>query len=208
MKTPLRICGLWLLTLLMLAGPGMETALHAQTISLFAGSGSSVYNSYTSFTATTAATSAYIGAPNGVATDAAGNRYIVDGANNVVYKVNSSGIISLFAGSGSSVYNSYTSFTATTAATSAYIGAPNGVATDATGNVYISDGANNVVYKVNSSGIISLFAGSGSTSTIVILPLPPPRQLRLHTLVLQMVWQQTQPAMCTFRTAPTMLSIR
>ncbi len=49
-------------------------------------------------------------------------------------------------------------------AIAAEIGEPNGVATDAAGNLYIADHFNNVVRKVTVSGIISTVAGVAGTS--------------------------------------------
>src|SRR4051812_17324452 len=47
------------------------------------------------------------------------------------------------------------------AATSANLNYPTGVSVDASGNLFISDKDNSRVRKVNSSGIISTYAGTG-----------------------------------------------
>src|SRR5580698_6992059 len=44
-------------------------------------------------------------------------------------------------------------------ATAAELTLPCGVAVDASGNIYIADGGNSLIRKVNTSGIISTFAG-------------------------------------------------
>jgi sugar lactone lactonase YvrE len=102
------------------------------------------------------ATSAKLNMPYGVAVDAAGNLYIADYFNHRVRKVNTSGVISTFAGNGTFGYSGDGA-----AATSAQLYYPSGVAADAAGNVYIADNYNNCIRKVNTSGIISTIAGTG-----------------------------------------------
>ena len=86
--------------------------------------------------------------------DAAGNLFICDNTNNVVRKVNTSGIITTFAGTGIAGYSGDGG-----PATSAQLNGPGCLAIDNSGNVYIGDMMNSVVRKVSTSGIISTFAG-------------------------------------------------
>jgi sugar lactone lactonase YvrE len=94
--------------------------------------------------------------PAGLALDSSGNLYIADDNNARVREVNPAGIISTFAGTGYGGYNGDG-----IPATSAELYAPDRVATDSTGNVYISEYGNNRIRKVNTSGIISTVAGTG-----------------------------------------------
>jgi sugar lactone lactonase YvrE len=123
------------------------------TLSYFAGTG-------TSGTVTAgAATSSKLNSPTGVAFDSSGNAYIADGGNHEVLKVNTSGTLSVFAGTG-------TSGTVTAgAATSSNLNSPTRVAVDSSGNVYIADGGNHEVLKVNTSGTLSIFAGTGASGS-------------------------------------------
>jgi len=100
------------------------------------------------------ATAAQLSTPQGVAVDGSGNVYIADQANNKIRKVNTSGIISTIAGDGVLGHSGDGS-----PATAAELNAPQGVAVDGSGNVYIADMGNNVIRKVNTTGIISTFAG-------------------------------------------------
>ena len=102
------------------------------------------------------ATAAKFCYPTDVAIDVFGNVYIVDQYNARVRKVNSSGIITTFAGSGFGGYSGDGG-----AATAAELMLPRSIATDRSGNVYIADFHNNNIRKVNSSGIISTIAGNG-----------------------------------------------
>lgn len=102
------------------------------------------------------ATAAELNGPYGVAIDASGNIYIADCSNNRVRKVNTSGIISTIVGTGSHGYSGDGG-----PATAAELHFPQGVAVDASGNVYISDYDNQCIRKVNTSGIISTYAGNG-----------------------------------------------
>lgn len=105
------------------------------------------------------ATNAHIGSVSGLAMDAAGNLYIANG-NDRVWKVNTSGIISVFAGGNGAGYSGNGS-----AATAAVMEGITDVMVDASGTVFISEQYNNVVRKVNpATGIISLVAGLGPTS--------------------------------------------
>lgn len=124
--------------------------INAQTISNVAGNNVAGYSGDGNL-----ATSAKINHPNGVAVDAMGNIYFSDYYNHVIRKVNTSGIISTFAGNTVAGYSGDGSL-----ATSAKLNYPTGVAVDANGNVYIADKNNSVIRKVNTSGIITTIAGT------------------------------------------------
>lgn len=94
--------------------------------------------------------------PWGVAYDAAGNLYISDRNNEVIRKVDSAGTITTFAGNGTAGFCGDKG-----PATSACLNTPRGLATDSLGNLYIADGLNHRVRKVNFSGIITTVAGNG-----------------------------------------------
>ncbi|HUA59061.1 MAG TPA: hypothetical protein VML19_09930, partial [Verrucomicrobiae bacterium] len=104
------------------------------------------------------ATSAELGNVNGVARDGAGNIYIADTSNCVVWEVTTGGTISVFAGSGPPKNCGYSGDGGP--ATSARLSAPVGVFVDSKNNVYIGDSANNRVREV-SNGTISTIAGDG-----------------------------------------------
>ncbi len=108
------------------------------------------------------ATSAQLSAPRGVAVDGAGNVYIADTGNNVVVKVTSSGMLSVIAGGGSKLPNNVYP---ATLARAAQLSAPQGVAVDADGNVYIADTGNNLVEVLDVvSGNLYVLAGGGAMS--------------------------------------------
>jgi uncharacterized protein (TIGR03437 family) len=102
------------------------------------------------------ATSAQLNAPLGVALDNSGNLYIADTGNNQVRKVTASGVISTVAGTGTAGSTGDGG-----AATAAQLNAPQGLAVDAAGNLYIADVQNHKVRKV-SGGTITTVAGSGT----------------------------------------------
>ena len=102
-----------------------------------------------------AATAAEIGRPGAIALDASGNLYICDNQNGVIRKVNTSGIISTFAGNGTPGFSGDGG-----AASAAQLAGPQDIKFDAAGNLLIADAANNVVRKINTSGIISTIAGN------------------------------------------------
>lgn len=103
-----------------------------------------------------AASAAQISRCNAVEFDASGNLYIADLDNACVRKVDLSGVITTIAGSGTAGYSGDGG-----AATLAKLNWPDNIMFDATGNLYICDFKNDVVRKVNTSGIITTMAGTG-----------------------------------------------
>ena len=91
----------------------------------------------------------------GVAADSGGNIYIADTANHRVRRV-SKGVITTVAGSGVQGLNGDGG-----AATAAQLSAPEGVAVDNAGNLYIADAGNDRIRKV-SNGVITTVAGYGT----------------------------------------------
>jgi uncharacterized protein (TIGR03437 family) len=92
----------------------------------------------------------------GLAIDASGNVYIADTIHNRIRKVSTTGIITTFAGNGSSNYSGDGG-----PAIAAGLNLPFGVAVDAAGNLYVADTFNYRVRKVTSDGIITSIAGTG-----------------------------------------------
>lgn len=103
------------------------------------------------------ATKARLSGPTGVSVDNLGNLYIADQGNNCIRKVNSAGTITTIAGSGI-----VGSIGIPGPALGARFYYPQSVSADRTGNLYIADGNNNRVYKMNlTAGTIAIFAGTG-----------------------------------------------
>jgi len=103
------------------------------------------------------AISALINSPKGIVTDASGNIYFADASNNKIRKISTTGVVTTIAGTGTAGFSGDGG-----AATSAKLDNPNGIAFDASGNLYIADPGNARVRKINTSGTISTFAGTGT----------------------------------------------
>ncbi len=104
------------------------------------------------------ATSAQLMQPRNVALDASDSLYISDFGANQVYQVNSAGILSLVAGTGTAGFSGVG-----TSALLAQLNAPAGLTMDATGALYFADSTNNLVRKVYNGVIINVFNTPGPT---------------------------------------------
>lgn len=104
------------------------------------------------------AKSAEFNNPQGIAFDGAGNMYVVDCVNSVIRKINTSGVISTYAGvAGTTGYNDNVT------ALQATFDTPEGIASDANGNLYVADTYNNVIRYINASTlIVSTAIGTGA----------------------------------------------
>jgi sugar lactone lactonase YvrE len=100
------------------------------------------------------ATKARLDFPNAVAVDREGNLYISDGLNYRIRKVDKSGIITTFAGTGEEVYSGDGG-----PATSAKLTEPDQMTFDDRGNLYFVDYTS--VRKIDPSGTITTVAGTG-----------------------------------------------
>jgi hypothetical protein len=90
----------------------------------------------------------------GLAIDAAGNAYFSQSGLNSIYKVSGSGAPALFAGSGTAVPGS-----ADGTGSAAGFSHPNGIAIDATGNLFVVDSGNDTIRKVTPAGVVTTVAG-------------------------------------------------
>ena len=102
------------------------------------------------------ATAAQIVTPFGVATDLAGNLYVLVQDSMAIRRVSASGIITTVAGNGTRGYSGDGG-----AATAAQLAYPSGLAADSDGKLYIADSANFRVRQVSPDGIIVTVAGNG-----------------------------------------------
>ncbi len=93
--------------------------------------------------------------PFDLRTDPTGNLFFTDRLNQRVRKVSPAGIITTFAGTGTPGFSGDGG-----PATNATMQVLNGMCFDLSWNMYIADGPNSRVRKVNGAGIISTFAGS------------------------------------------------
>lgn len=104
------------------------------------------------------ATNANLNNPFCVVADSAGNFFIGDANNNRIRKVSTNGIITTVAGGGASGIGDGGP------ATNATLNYPNGVAVDASGNIFFNEVFNYRVRKVGTNGIITTVAGNGTAS--------------------------------------------
>jgi len=99
---------------------------------------------------------AALGSPRGLAIDRQGNLYIADEQSHRVRKVNSSGLITTVAGSGTRGFSGDGG-----PATEASLNQPRAVAVSEGGTLYVADSGNHCVRRIAPDGIITTLAGIG-----------------------------------------------
>lgn len=104
------------------------------------------------------ATAAGIGTAMAITTDIIGNVYFVEqDTGYYIRKISTNGTITTIGGNGSNVYSGDNG-----AATNAGLGYSLGIAIDNVGNLYISDITHHRIRMINTNGIISTIAGTGT----------------------------------------------
>src|SRR6478672_10976851 len=126
-------------------------AMQSQTVNTFAGTGLNDYNGDN-----IPATTANLSYPSYLALDNAGNLYVNDN-NYRLRKIDSSGMISTIAGNGGYGYDGDNGL-----AVNATITQPHGIVFDGAGNLYFGDFSNYRIRKIDTAGIITTVAGTGT----------------------------------------------
>lgn len=128
----------------------------AGTISTFAGKG----NAISVAAEGVPAISVFLGLPNSLALDKAGNLYFTENSAHRVRRVGVDGMITTVAGTGTPG-NSGDGGPAISAA----LKFPTGLVFDSRGNLFIADSNNYVIRKVDAAGVITTVAGTGLNSS-------------------------------------------
>jgi streptogramin lyase len=97
-----------------------------------------------------------LNSPAGITMDATGNLYFADYSFDMIFKINTQGILSLVAGSGNPNYRGDGGLASATGMN------PMGLKLDASGNIYFADKSNNRIRKIDKTGIITTVAGNGT----------------------------------------------
>lgn len=95
--------------------------------------------------------------PNSIVKDSQGNTYIAGMRESKIFKLDSDGNLSIYAGSHTAAFKDG-------ALTEAQFRNPYAVAVDSLGNIFVADSGNNVIRKINpETGTVSTFAGARTT---------------------------------------------
>ncbi len=114
-------------------------------VTTLAGSGTPGYNNNTG-------TAAQFNIPYTMVSDALGNLYVADEANNAIREVTPGGVVTTFAGSLSGAHGNVNA-----TGTAALFYSPQGIAIDGAGNLYVADFNNNAIRKITPGGVVTTF---------------------------------------------------
>ncbi|MGZ5201390.1 MAG: NHL repeat-containing protein [Telluria sp.] len=101
------------------------------------------------------AAAAQFGGPGGVAVAPDGSLYVSEFSNNTIRKITQDGKVTTLAGTAGQSGN------ADGAGADARFSAPNCVAVDRQGNLYVADYNNNTIRKISPAGVVTTIAGNG-----------------------------------------------
>lgn len=101
------------------------------------------------------ATDARFNQPTGVAIGSGGDIYVTDTANNTIRKITTAGVVSTLAGKASNGPG-VTDGTGS----AALFSSPSGITVDSSGNLFITDAANNSIRKITQAGVVTTVAGT------------------------------------------------
>lgn len=118
-------------------------------VSTYAGTGQAGYQDGN-------ASEARFNQPINICLDEAGNMYVSDFINQRIRKISSDMEVTTIAGTGVAGYQEGYTF-------EAKFNYPRGICLDDTGNIYIGDSWNHRIRKISTGGIVSTWAGGGST---------------------------------------------
>jgi sugar lactone lactonase YvrE len=97
--------------------------------------------------------------PQGIAIDASGNLYVADSDNCTIRKVTSEGAVTTLAGTAGTY--GYADGTGT----AALFDWPEGIAVDASGNIYVADNGNSLIRKITPAGVVTTIIGAPGNAT-------------------------------------------
>jgi sugar lactone lactonase YvrE len=129
----------------------VEKVTPSGTLSIFAGGGAEAPS-----TTPQSATNVKLFHPRGLVVDPSGDVYVSDASNHVVEEITPEGMLSVIAGKD----GEYASHITAGPATATDLKAPEALALDASGNLYICDAGQNALLKLTPEGSISRLAGS------------------------------------------------
>jgi sugar lactone lactonase YvrE len=134
--------------------------------------------------------------PTGVAVDGSGNVYVADAGNTSIRKITANGVVTTFAGV-SGVAGSSDGLGA-----AARFNAPQGIAVDSAGNVYVADTNNSTIRKMTAGGRSRRSPVSAGQTGSGDGPAAPPASTALTP------WRWTAAAMSMSRISSTRRSAR
>jgi len=111
----------------------------------------------------------------GMCVDNSGNIYVSDDQKHVIVKISESGKVNVIAGLSGTAGNN--AALQNVPAANARFNQPKGLACDNSGNIYVADYGNNQI-RIIKNGMVSVFAGNGSTTAGLVDAAANPLQTR------------------------------
>ncbi len=102
-------------------------------------------------------TAASFSSPTDIAIDSSNNLFVTDTGNHNIRKITPAGVVTTFAGTGSSGSTNATG-------TSASFNAPAGIGIDSSNNLYVADTANHTIRKITTGAVVTTLAGSAGNA--------------------------------------------